>query len=108
METNSTQQEILLFTGTTFSAGQWADKDGAADAAPLNEKEKLAAACWNGLLLELLPEIYRQPANTEKLYLWHIREGISFLELDLGTAPTLIDGPSSIDPYLFLATQCNS
>jgi hypothetical protein len=100
METKSTQQEILLITGTSFSAGQW-----AGNADPLNEKENLEIACWNGLLAIMLPELYPQPGSAKKLYLWKIVEGSSFLELDLGEYPLKKDSYFSLDPYLFLATQ---
>lgn len=108
METNSTQQEILLITGTSFAAGQWADNDETGNADPLDEKEKLEIACWNGLLSKMLPELCPQPGSAKQLYLWKILEGSSFLELDLGDCPMSKDGDFSIDPYLFLATHCNN
>lgn len=104
METNSTQQEILLLTGTKFSSRQWSEKDETGNTNPLSEYEQLQQACWNGLLEEMLPEIYLQH-NDKKLYLWSIREGKSFLELELGEFPDSIDKYHSIDPYAFLEIQ---
>jgi hypothetical protein len=102
MATNSTQQEILLVTGTSFSYRQCFEKEG--DAGRLSQKQKLQEACWNGMLNEMLPEIC-QPSPTHKMVVWKIREALSFLELDLGEYPANKDQQLSIDPYCFLATQ---
>ena len=104
MKTNSTQQEILLMTGTTFSARQWCEKDpGKQDN--LTDKEQLEEACWNGLLHDMLPEIYLQPEGHKKLFLWQIKEGNSFIELELGELPEEKDKQLSIDPYSFMHLQ---
>ena len=60
MKANSTQMEILILTGTTFSAGKFSDKNEAASKPGRTEKEILTEACWNGLLPEILPEICDQ------------------------------------------------
>ena len=103
MATKSTQQEILLLTGTSFTAGQWNKKDPSGDS--LTDKEQLKEACWNGLLNEMLPEICGKKENTGALYLWQIREAAAFLELELGEFPPAIDKYYSIDPYSFLPTR---
>jgi hypothetical protein len=105
METNSTQQEILLVTGTSFANRGWCKHDDESDPSRLNNKEQLEEACWNGMLCEMLPEICRQPGTDEKLYVWKIREALSFLELDLGGFPAVKDQEYSIDPYCFMAIQ---
>ena len=104
METKSTQQEILLITGTTFSAMQWVEKNETGTPKNLSEKERLEDACWNGLLREMLPEIFTE-ADTSKLFVWHIREAKSFLELEMGESPASIDPHFSLDPYSFLEVQ---
>ena len=104
METTSTQQEILLMTGTNFSSRQCYIKD-EGDQTNLTEKEQLEEACWNGMLKDMLPEIYEQPAGKGKLYLWQIREASSFLGLELGELPAEKDYHLSIDPYLFITVQ---
>ncbi|MDP4151156.1 MAG: hypothetical protein Q8927_04890 [Bacteroidota bacterium] len=108
METNSTQQEILLITGTSFANRGWSRKDEEDDPGRLTDKEQLEEACWNGMLREMLPEICRQPDSDEKLYVWKIREALSFLELDLGGFPTVKDQQHSIDPYCFMTIQSYS
>ena len=98
METNSTQLEIILLTGTGFSSREWIRKDGTESHGNLNEQ--LEEACWNGLLPEMLPEII-----DSNLLLWQIREGDSYLEIDMGEYPAEKDLYFSIDPHNFLSCQ---
>lgn len=104
MKTNSTQHEILLVTGTSFSSREFCETSDGLNYNPLTEKEKLVVACWNGLLPEMLPEIFEQPVN-KKLYLWEIREASSFIELELGEIYLELEKQFSIDPYSFLSMQ---
>jgi hypothetical protein len=99
----STQQEILLLTGTSFSSRQWCQKDESNDKNRLTEKERLEEACWYGLVKEMLPELFRQSINDKKVFLWKILEGKSFLELDMAETPFKKDRFYSIDPYSFLS-----
>ena len=101
----STQQEILLLTGTSFSSRQWCQKDESADKNRLTEKERLEEACWYGLVKEMLPELFRDSNNYKKVFLWKILEGKSFLELDMGETPLNKDNFYSIDPYSFLGEK---
>ena len=104
MKTNSTQQEILLMTGTSFSTRQWCPRDEAKETN-YSEIEKLEDACWNGLLQEMLPEICEQNDKAKKLFLWQVKEGKSFIELELGEIPEAVEKEFSIDPYSFLHLQ---
>jgi hypothetical protein len=104
MKRNYIQQEILLITGTTFSTRQYCEKDPGKQTN-LTEKEYLEEACWNGLLHEMIPEICEQPEGNKKLYLWQIKEGNSFIELELGEMPEEKDNHFSIDPYSFTPFQ---
>ena len=101
----STQQEILLLTGTSFSSRQWCQKDESTDNKRLSEKERLEEACWYGQVKEMLPELFRQSNNDNKVFLWKIQEGKSFLELDMGETPMEKDRFYSIDPYSFLSEK---
>ncbi len=105
MKTNSTQQEVLLVTGTSFATGQLCKNDNSSNNNQLNDIEQMAEACWNGLLPELLPEIFNKTLVDKKTYLWQIREGNSFLELEFADFPEQKDDFFSIDPYNFLATE---
>src|SRR3981081_2228576 len=105
MKKNSTQKEILLITGTSFSSKQLCEKNDDGNPKSLSEIEQLEEACWNGLIHEMLPEVFGEPAKTKSLYLWHITQGASFLELDLSEFPVSKDKYFSIDPYTFLEVQ---
>ena len=98
MKTISTQQEILLVTGTSFSARCCFRED---EVEKLTETEQLEEACWNGMLKYMLPEICLQPAG-KKIYLWQIKEALSFIGLELGESPEEKENYFSIDPYAFL------
>src|SRR5262245_58391015 len=84
MNTHSTQQEILLMTNTSFAQRQWCEKD--SDNKSLTPQEQFEEACANGLMQELLPEIFEGPVN-RKLYLWQMRPGFSFIQLEVGEFP---------------------
>lgn len=105
METKSTQQEILLLTGTSFSSREFSETTDGLNYSHLTEKEKLAAACWNGLLPEILPEVFEQNSLSKRLYLWEVREASSFIELEMGEIYLVLEKEFSIYPYSFLSTQ---
>lgn len=105
MKTNSTQQEILLLTGTSFSSREFCDTGDGFNYNHLTEKEKLVVACWNGVLPELLPEIFEKRTVNKKLYLWEIREASSFIELEMGEIYLALEKQFSIDPYSFISMQ---
>ena len=105
MKTNSTQQEILLVTGTSFSSREFCETSDGLNYNHLTEKEKLEVACWNGLLPDMLPEIFEQHPVNKKLYLWEMMEGSLFIELKLGEIYLELEKQFSIDPYSFLPVQ---
>ena len=100
MKATSTQQEILLLTGTNFSLRHSFEKDDN-DQDHLTEREQLEEACWNGLLKEMLPEICKQDSEN-KLYMWQVWKTNSFIEIELGEVPEEKENYFSIDPYSFL------
>ncbi|HVZ95511.1 MAG TPA: hypothetical protein VG847_01450 [Chitinophagaceae bacterium] len=102
MEAQVAQQEILLVTGTSFTSANFCETSDTVGYTDLSEKEKLEVACWNGLLPVMLPEIFRQFSKSRKLYLWEIREGRSFIELELGEKYMEFEKCFSLDPYMFL------
>jgi hypothetical protein len=102
MKTNFTQQEILLITGTSFSEREWSKNDDDGKRKNFTDKDKLEEACWNGLLYEMLPEIFKKSIDGKKLYLWEIKQGASFIDIELGEVPAKKDNYFSIDPYCFL------
>ena len=102
MKARSTQQEILLMTGTKFSEREWAEKI-TEDKNKLSSTEKLEDACWNGLLNEMLPELVQKTDDGKNLFLWSIRNCRSFLEIELSDSSPEIERENSIDPYLFVS-----
>jgi hypothetical protein len=104
MKKESTSQEILLLTGTTFSLRQWSKTDESEKSENSNEHDLLQEACWNGMIGEMLPEIAAD-FNTTGMYLWKIHVGQSFIELEIGQSPEPADPYFSIDPYYFSGVQ---
>ncbi|HLK28368.1 MAG TPA: hypothetical protein VKT28_07290 [Puia sp.] len=102
MAKTSTQQEILILTGTSFSSRQFIEKDSSSKKNNFTEREQLEEACWSGLLPDLLPEICKQPDAEHKIYLWQIKEADAFIELELSEFPEKTDSYFSIDPYNFM------
>lgn len=105
MENNATQQEILLVTGTSFADRQACEKDDSGTSGTLSSIERLQAACWNGLVPEMLPEIIQKTPGGKQLFLWQVYETTSFLELKFGTFQEEEEREMSIDPYLFMSTE---
>jgi len=99
------QQEILLFINDSFSQKQWCEKEMTEVGKQLSLMEQLEAACWNGRLGELLPEIVEQSGYGNKLFLWEVRQGDSSLHIQLSESTIHQDMQNSIAPYLFLADQ---
>ncbi|RYY16468.1 MAG: hypothetical protein EOO04_26900 [Chitinophagaceae bacterium] len=103
MEEQSTQQEVLLLTGTSFSARQHIESEGPERNRNLDETAKLEEACWNGFLPAMLPEIC---AISEKpVFIWKIREGAAFLEVEISDIPRDLDAYYSLDPYAYATTR---
>ena len=62
---NSTQQEVLLITGSGFASRQYHEKDNTENTRNLSQEERLKEACWNGMLKEMLPELFYQTWNAK-------------------------------------------
>ncbi|PWT97569.1 MAG: hypothetical protein C5B52_13560 [Bacteroidetes bacterium] len=101
MDKNSTQQEIMLMVGTSFSSRQWMQKDETDEHRQLSEMEQLEEACWNGMIREMIPEICERDEDGNALLLWEVHEGNTFITLDMGEIPEDKDEYYSIDPYTF-------
>lgn len=108
METNATQQEILLLKNTSFSQRQLFVKNTQEQEHNLHPDEQLEAACWSGWLDAMLPGIIDTSNNGKQLYIWEIMQAKSFLNIELCETPQVIDVQHSINPYAVLATGCYS
>lgn len=105
MKTNTAQQEILLMTGTSFSARTWCANDDAKDQKNITPEDRLKEACWNGLLPEILPEICKREIDNKKIFLWQVKQASYFIDIELGETPCDTDKYFSINPYSFLQKQ---
>ncbi len=97
----STSQEILLVTDSKFASREYNEKEADAQQPKRPAKEKLADACWNGMLPQLLPEISISKRN-RPLPLWEIGEGERLFYLKLGEEDELPEAVFTINPYRFL------
>lgn len=105
MKTKSVKQEILLVTGTTFAAKEWCEKDKDGNNHYFTKDQQLENACWNGLLRELLPEIFENIPANKNLYMWQLQVYDSFLEMELGEKPEKFEKAFSINPYNLLERE---
>ena len=103
MKPLTTNQEILLFRGTSFSKRQFAIHDKYKDKPnttfPGVELEK---ACWEGRLSEILPELTIDPIDGYKMYIWNIDTTERFLLVQQGTDPRSEETAFSINPPCIL------
>ena len=104
MKTDATQREILLVTNNSFAQRQWCNKEIYNDKS-MTSQEQMEEVCANGLIYEILPEMFKAPEN-KKLYLWQMRPGFSFIRLEYGEFPLAIQKLSSIDPHNSLSCVC--
>jgi hypothetical protein len=103
MKEESTQQEVLLLTGTSFSARQRIENGESQRNLNLDETAELEEACWNGLLPAMLPEICA--ISDKPVFIWKIREGSAFLEVEISDVPRDLDAYYSLDPYAYMMTR---
>lgn len=105
MKNNYTQQEVLLMTGTGFASRPYVECDAPDKSTNLPVNEKLKEACWNGMIKEMIPEIFQFNDPAAKLYLWQVREANQFFALEMSDYPIGVDKFLSIDPYRFMEVQ---
>jgi len=102
MKPSSPSREILLVTTSSFSARQFCEKEPQDKSASLSPAERLEAACWNGLLNEIVPEIMDDTDGEEKIYLWQVETRSSYLKLNLGTVNPEFEVEFTIDPNVLI------
>jgi hypothetical protein len=101
----TTIQEVLLMTNTSFSKRLLCEINTQNRNDHLVPAQQLEAACWNGLLTEMLPEIIPVSSSDKKLFLWDIETKKSYLRIIMGVRPVTIRSDFSLDPYIFLGNQ---
>ena len=60
MKTNSTQREILLITNNSFAQREWCSREITHEKS-MTSQEQMEEVCANGLIYEILPEIFKTP-----------------------------------------------
>ena len=100
MKTNATQTEILLVTNNSFAQREWCKKESSNDK--FSFQEQMEEMCANGLIYEILPELFTAPAN-KKFYLWQMRPAFSFLQLEYGEFPIETEKATSLNPHNYLS-----
>ncbi|CAN5178102.1 hypothetical protein BH11BAC5_BH11BAC5_26680 [soil metagenome] len=95
-----TTQEILLMTNTAFSAREYSDKN-ENQPSKNNNQNKLAEACWNGLIPAMLPELFDDPYSKRRT-MWQLAECNHLLYAHLGEDGTTPDTEFTINPYVLM------
>jgi len=103
MKTNI--QEVLLMTNTSFSKKVLCEINTQNRTDHLIPTQQLEAACWNGLLTEMLPEIIHTSSSDKKLFLWDIETKKAYLKIFMGNQPLTVTREFSIDPYIFIRSR---
>jgi hypothetical protein len=107
MKTTIIKQEILMMIAP-FSKQELCEKNPPRNLSNQSYADQLEAACWNGLLDELLSNILEKTAAGKRLCLWHTQQRASFVGLELCDDPQFTERHLSIDPYNFLPTAIHN
>ena len=81
-----------------FFSKELEDRSEEEKSQKLSPIERLAEACWNGLINETLPEI------GSPLSLTGVNEAEEFLELRFSVPDQIPEKEFSINPYAFMLT----
>src|SRR4030095_7804941 len=103
MKPSSTNHEVILFTGTSFSKKQLCEKDPQQPDNSLTGQ--LQRACWNGLIFERLPDIIEDSSPKNNCYTWEVTPAKNFIDVKMGPAPYAVDFAVSVNPYCFLLAK---
>jgi len=95
-----TNQEIILFTNTSFTKRELCEKNDITRELKGTTADELEKACWSGLLFEMLPDIFE--AKAQNLYIWKVNQAEQFIRIVMGTTPGSLEYETSIDPHFFL------
>jgi len=100
MKPETINQEILLFTNSSFCNRPFSRRNDCDNSGNYSSMEEIEKACWNGMLNELLPELFSDAQHDN--YIWKTTSGINFLSIRMGSNPQEAEKQSSLDPYFFL------
>src|SRR6478735_4477257 len=106
METDTTKEEILLLTNTTFFLQQLSKRKSPVKVR-LSFEKCLEHACKNGMLNEIVKENVQQSKSCETLFIEQLYREECSVHIVLSDfngiiSKQLIETKASIDPYVFL------
>lgn len=87
-------------TNTKFSAREYADKNENQPSKNKIEHNKLAEACWNGIIPSMLPELF-EGANYKPFIMWQLEECNHLLYMQIGEENIVADAAFTIHPFVF-------
>jgi hypothetical protein len=100
MKPIAANQEIMLFSDTSFSQNDFCPLE-SYQKQELNPRiVELEWACRAGRLFEMLPEL-STPFVGSKAFIWDIHSTNHFVLINQGTHPQQVDNVFSLDPYCF-------
>lgn len=103
MKPITANQEIILFTGSTFSNREFSKPRKHNDCGETtSRRDELERACWAGIIFEMLPELTIDQLALCKMHIWDIHSADDFLLISQGTDPHPVEAIHSIDPPHFL------
>lgn len=97
-----TTQEILLLTSTKFATREYLDNN-ENNSAPQN-LNKLAEACWNGMIPVMLPELFEDPGDKRRI-IWQLEAYNRCLYARLGEDKRTPEADFSLDPYVLVGKR---
>ena len=98
------QLEIIIIAETRFSSRTFCGIYDFNNQNNSKEFKEFEEACWNGVLHEMLPEIYWKAEQNKKLFLWKVTKADHFLQLEYAEQPQVNDWAFSLNPYSFFWT----
>ena len=107
MPRNPQLQEVIIVSSSRFANKSYVEKKTSNNNEKTNDSKKnsLKDACWNGMLKDILPELFLHFSKENKLFLWQLRECRNVFTMELSEKPGDLDFQASIDPYCFMELQ---
>ena len=99
MENNFTM-EVLLMTNTRFSKREHVDQN-VTHFKLYPRQNKLANACWNGMVPVMLPELFKD-TDCKEFMMWQLEEGRQCLYMQIGQQPLMPEPHFGLHPWLLL------
>lgn len=104
MKNNTAVKEILLMHNTRFLLRNWLEQKDDFEEKFKDESDQLKAACWNGLVPEILPEFF-ETWFKQVACLWDVIESGAFIGLNYSNSLPLKEKRLSVDPHIFMSVQ---